>query len=208
MGNRARVLIVGLFAVLALVTMAFAEAMPAAAKTCYKNVVPPGASGTSQYVEVIPTTCGSATPPSSGAGGSAGSRPSGGSITGIGQGAAGVKRLSHMGAQGQAAARLAAATAPAAIAGSSGSPQGSTGSGKHGGSGHGLTGARSSGSRAVTVGPRIRANGSSAAALGDALAGATGNGLGTLLPVLLGVLLGAAIGTAVMRARRSSGPSI
>jgi hypothetical protein len=59
----------------------------------------------------------------------------------------------------------------------------------------------------VTVGARIPASGSGAAALGDALTGAGGNGLGILLPVLLGVLLGAALGTSVMRARRSGGPS-
>jgi hypothetical protein len=189
MGNGARRLSRGVSTVLALTVVALVSAVPAAAKTCYKDIVPPGQSGSSQYVEVIPTTCGSATPPSVGKGSSGGR---GGPISHLGQGAAGVRALSHMGAQGQAAAALAAATAPAGVAHSS----------KTGGRGSSATGAAGSRSERPLGIPSV--HGSSAGALGSALAGSHGSGLGSLLPILMGVLFGVAVAAGVARARHAT----
>jgi hypothetical protein len=191
MGNRVRMLISGIAPVLALVMTLWLVTVPAAAKTCYKNIVPPGRSGASQYVEVVPTACGGATPPSVGGKGSG----SGGSINRIGHGAAGVSRLSHMGAQGKAAAVLAAAGAPQLPSGAAG------GAGGAQATGHG-------GSPAANFGSLPSVSGSGGGALSDALAGSSGSGLGLFLPVLMGILLAAAVGMGVMRARRGGGPSV
>jgi hypothetical protein len=201
MGDRARVLKLGVWMGLALLAIAAAGAVPAAAKTCYKTIVPPGESGTSQYVEVIPTACGSATPPSSGAGRSGSSGGSAGSINRLGHGAAGVKSLSHLGAEGKAAAALAAATAPPLASSQSGAGSTASTDPKSSRQGVGRSGATTklSGLPSVT--------GSSAGALGDALAGTGSDGLGIVLPLLLGVLFGAAVVAGAARARRGSGPS-
>jgi hypothetical protein len=181
------VIIVGLMGI----ATAYAGAAPAAARTCTKNIAPPGHAGSTQYYETVPTSCGNASPPSTGGHGSVST------ISGLGHGRAGVKTLSHLGAQGSAAAALAAATAPNRV----GPPR----------PGSSLTPGASGGADSTASGrtPSLPSMGGSAgSALSSVLTGAGGGGLGLLLPILLGLTLVAAIGAGVLRARRSGGTSL
>jgi hypothetical protein len=163
---------------LVMLPVSFVLAGPASAKSCTKNIAPPGHAGSTEYYETVPTSCGNASPPSGGTSGS------GGSINRLGHGKAGVHGLSRLGPNGKAAAALAAATAPPVVGSST--PSKATA----GGSGLPWTG-----------------GGSAAGALGSALTGSSGV-LGVLLPILMGLALVGAVVAGVIRARRSSGPSI
>lgn len=165
---------------------------PAAeAKSCFKNLAPPGHAGSSQYFETVPTSCGNAVPPSTGTGSGADA----GSITQLGHGRAGIRGLSHLGTSGKAAAALAAATAPSSGgAGSSSPPDG-------GASKRGTT-------HKLFSSPAVESSsGSAGAALGSALTGSDPTGLGVLLPVLLGLTLVGAIVAGVLGARSGGGSS-
>lgn len=199
MGHLARIFRAGFFGSLAATSvallLALALAGPAGAKTCTKRIAPPGHAGSTEYSETVPTSCGNASPPSSGSSGS------GSGITHLGHGTTGVHGLSKLGPSGQAAASLAAATAPQPVGSGGGSePRGASGSAGSGPVNSGPDApARASGLPAST--------GSESGTLGSALTGADG-GLGILLPILMGVGLAAAIAAGVVRLRRSGGPSV
>jgi hypothetical protein len=134
------------------------------------KLTPPGKSGTDQYFETIPTSAGNAAPPTgkSGGGDTAVAR--------LGQGRAGVTRLTHLGKDGQAAASLAAATAPSST---SKGPSGAVG---------GLT----------------PPGDSAPGAIAHALIGSDTGGLGLALPLLLATCLIAAGGLFAWKLRHGS----
>lgn len=200
MGQLGRILNRALLVVSLLSLVALGLSGTAAAKTCTKQIAPPGHAGSTQYYETVPTSCGNASPPAGGSG-----EPQG-SIGDFGQGASGTKALSHLGTTGKSAAALAAATAPpaatpATTAGTGVTPGTSRGSGS--GSVTGAVGGSPHTGSAVML---PSASGSAGGALGGALTGG-GGGLGVLLPILLGLLLAAAIALGIGRAGRPSGPS-
>lgn len=209
MGHRARICRAGILgsltATAAVLVAGFVLAVPAGARTCTKNIAPPGHAGSAQYYETVPTSCGNASPPS--AGGSGSGSGSGAGITHLGHGRAGLHALTHLGTNGQAAASLAAATAPP-VSGSPGRGGGVNSRSSGSGSGSGNPGATGS----LGVGKSNGASGlpwtgSASGALGSALTG-SGGGLGVVLPILMGLGLIAALGAGVLRARRSGGPSV
>lgn len=193
MGQTGRTLRAGISGSLATILVAVLTgalmAAPAGARTCTKNIAPPGHAGSTQYYETVPTSCGNASPPAGGSNSGSGSP-----ITRLGHGKAGLHALSQQGANGRAAASLAAATAPPSLR-----SKGRGGSGAAGANG--------------SIRPNIGSSrldgsaGSGSGALGTALAG-SGGGLGILLPILMGAALLAAIAAGVARARRSAGPSV
>src|SRR5437763_7124439 len=77
-------------------------------------LAPPGQSGVSQYVEVIPTSSGNAGSPG-GVTGSANVKAGSKALAHLGQGRTGDTRLASLGKDGQAAAAVAAATAPSPV---------------------------------------------------------------------------------------------
>lgn len=143
-------------------------------------IAPPGHSGISEYVEVIPSSAGNAAPPGSVRGsGSASAGPQ--ALAHLGHGSSADARLAKLGKEGQAAAALAASTAP---------PPASRVA-----SGSGSAAAKSSGSQ----------GGSAASAIGDALTSSDSGGVGILLPLLLATALIAAVGVVASRLARRPG---
>ena len=144
-------------------------------------IAPPGHSGTSQYVEVIPSSAGNAAPPGTVRGsGSASAGPQ--ALANLGHGSSADARLAKLGKEGQAAAALAASTAPTPVSG----------------------GTNGSGSAAAK---RVASQGSSAAGgITAALSSAESGGMGILLPLLLATALIAAVG--VIAARLAGRPGI
>jgi hypothetical protein len=133
-----------------------------AAAPAQGTIAPPGKSGADQYFETIPSARGNVAPPGSAGGGT-------------GSASAGVKRIAHLGKDGQAASALAAATAPSSGSGGSG-PGGQTGN-------HALGGAAST-------------------ALGHVINGSDSGGLGLWLPILLGSSLLIAVAIVATRLLR------
>lgn len=148
-------------------------------------LAPPGKSGADQYFETVPTSAGNAAPP---AGGSA---SPGQSLAGIGQGGAGARTLARLGADGQAAAGLAAATSP--------TPPGHAGANAGNGSGSRRTASSPSGASS-----QGSANGSATGGLVDTLTGSDSGGIGLVLPLLMLVSLLGAIALGFGLRRRST----
>lgn len=164
--------------------------LPASAcgATKYKYIAPPGHAGATEYFEVIPTSQGSAAPPTYGRG--SGSPPS--ALAALGHGSPGAARLAKLGKDGQSAAALARSTAPIPAAGLPARAHGK---------------ATSNRSRHVAV--PSAAGGSSLSGVESALGGS--NGLGALFPILLAASLVAVLGAGLMRVRRRSdsvGPGV
>jgi hypothetical protein len=130
----------------------------------------PGKAGADQYFETIPTSAGNVAPP---AGGSAvgpttsgGAGGTGSSLAAIGNGRAGERGLSKLGADGKKAAALAEATAPGTI---SGLPSGSSGAP----------------GPSVAVAPPDGSGGSASGGLSALLTGSDAGGIGLLLPLTM-----------------------
>lgn len=195
MGLSARIVRLGVLLWTVAMATASLSAGPASAKTCTRNIAPPGHAGSTQYYETVPTSCGNASPP---AGGSGSSRTS---IGRLGKGTAGSTALSRLGIAGQSAAALAEATAPALVIPARFSGDASS----RGYSGHRHGGGAVSGGAMATDLPS--ASGSAVGALGNALTDTGGGGLGIFLPILLALIFAAAVAAGFGRARRQSGPS-
>jgi hypothetical protein len=141
-------------------------------------IAPPGHSGTSQYVEVIPSSGGNAAPPGSVKGsGSANVGPK--ALSGFGQGRSTDARLVKLGTAGQAAATLAAATAPTPLSGAT----------------------KAAGSAAAKKSAGSQGD-SPASGISAALTSSDSGGLGILLPLLLATALIAAVGVIAGRLAR------
>jgi hypothetical protein len=141
-------------------------------------IAPPGHSGPSQYVEVIPSSGGNTAPPGSVRGsGSANAGPK--ALSGFGQGRSTDARLAKLGTTGQAAAALAAATAPTP-----------------------LTGATKSAASAAAATSAGSKGASPASGISAALTSSDSGGLGILLPLLLATALIAAVGVIAGRLAR------
>jgi hypothetical protein len=168
---------------------AIALLLPAASFAAPGGSLPSDGSALDQYVESIPDGQGGR--PSSGAGGGNESS-SAGSVGGTLQG---------LGADGAAAARLAAATVPDAAPGAAGS-EGSQGSGD----GSDESGSQRSGVPGFRVedpgGPGV-GGGSAGETIATLLGDDRTEGLGVILPFILLAILVTALGTAAVRSRRA-----
>jgi hypothetical protein len=183
-----------------MIALVAALAFPAAAaaKGHSQTIAPPGVSGVQQYVETVPTAHGGQ-PTSSVHGGAGPGHPGGGGgITGGGGsgtssgGSSGAvpsstqRALAAQGADGRAAAALAAATAPS-------NPHRGAGTA----SGRGLSSSVSSVSRATSTSP--------VSAIFKALTGSSSSGgLGALLPIILIACLLGFSALAIVRRRRTT----
>ena len=168
----------------ALAVIFFAAVLAVPAQASALTVAPPGHAGSDQYFETVPTSSGNAAPPGGPAAGKGADR----SIDRLGHSRAALRKLSHMGTEGQAAASLAASTAP----GATGSATGASGKG----SGIGLAPASQGLSQPQGEG--------AASGLASALTGS--DGLGWILPFGLLAAFLAALLLAVARLRRGSEP--
>jgi hypothetical protein len=192
----------------AIVVIVSAVALVIAGPASALVLAPPGKSGASQYVEVIPTSSGNAAPP-----GSVPGSGTGGSISRLGAGTAGTRALARLGHDGQAAAALAKATAPVAAAGVVGAAaHGTTGgqgsAGGHGSStGHGGTrGAVASGHSPNAATTSDTSGQSLPGGVTSALTSGGSGGIGVALPILLVTSLLVAIGLGIARLRRTNDP--
>jgi hypothetical protein len=172
----------------ALVLMFFAALLAAPGQAFGLTVAPPGHSGSDQYFETVPTSSGNAAPPAGPTKGKGADR----SIDRLGHSRGALRKLSHMGTAGQAAALLAASTAPSATGSAS------NGNGNGSGSGIGLAPASKGLSQPQGEG--------AASALASALTGSDQGGLGWILPIGLLAALLAALLLAAARLRRGSEP--
>jgi cobalamin biosynthesis Mg chelatase CobN len=182
-------------ALLALAVAAFAPVPVAAAKT----VLPPGNSAANQYTEAFPTQ-----------GGSTPTGDKGHSTPARALGAKNAKRLEAQGADGRAAAEVAAATAPPAqsaggsAAGGSKPTPGASGAGAtpaEAGSGSGSA----QGSGSSTESPSTAAGGSSGfgRVLGQATGSSSSGRLGLFLPLLIVAALVWSVAYTFRRRRRA-----
>ena len=171
----------------ALAVIFFAGLLAAPAPAFGLTVAPPGHSGTDQYFETVPTSSGNAAPPAGPAG-----KDADRSIDRLGHSASALRKLSHMGTAGQAAASLAASTAPG--------PTGSVSNGNGSGSGSGI------GLAPASTGSNQPQGDGAASALASALSGSDQGGLGWILPFGLLAAFVAALLLAATRIRRGSEP--
>jgi hypothetical protein len=176
--------IVGLGALSALV-------LPAGAVAKRTTVAPPGNSGISQYLEVVPTAAGPS-PPSAGGGPVGGGH--GGVLTDIQR-----QRLDSAGPNGRTLAAVVDETAPQQPAPAPASG-GAAGLGRSGAPGEGA----SAPSRSVDTPQALPATsgGSPASLILDAVGGSGSSGVGGLLPSFLLVSALAAAGAYAIRRRR------
>jgi len=158
------------------------------------TVAPPGDSGITQYLEVVPTAQGGSPPRAAGGAGGGTTGGQGGALTASQQ-----RQLNALGPDGRTLAAVVDATAPQSL----GVPvpgRAANGSASSvGGRGAGV-GARASGADSVPAASLPSASGSSPASLMlDAAAGRGGGGLGWLLPALM---LASLVGVTLVAVRR------
>jgi len=163
------------------------------------TVAPPGDSGITQYLEVVPTAQGGSPPRAGGGAGGGTTGGQGGALTASQQ-----RQLNALGPDGRTLAAVVDATAPQSLGvpvpgraanGSASSVRGAGGAG---------VGAQASGADSVPAASLPHASGSSPASLMlDAAAGRGGGGLGWLLPAFM---LASSVGVTlvVVRRRRTS----
>lgn len=171
--------------------------------------VPPGNSAATQYTEAVPTAGG---PKATGE-----SRRGKGKAPNKVLGSRNTERLDSQGAEGRAAAEVAAATAPQQIGGGEPAPQRTQGGGSGSGQVTGGGGASSPGHRASNgggVGPAPESSpqpqsSTGSSGLGEVVGQATGasssNPLGLLLPLLIVAVLVWSVAYFLRQRRRPTG---
>jgi hypothetical protein len=166
------------------------SALVMAAPAAAKNYAPPGRAGTSQYAEDIPSSGGDVQTPAMGGG-----NPTPAQISKIGQGRAGLRRLTQLGQAGSAAAQFAQQTAPT-VAHATFPRRPPAAAGHHRGHGGSRAGAGTTGE---TLTPA--SGGSALSGVGHVLEGSDQGGIGAFLPALL-ILCAVAAGVlAALRVR-------